>query len=148
MATHSTVIPAMRYRDAPAAIRWLCDILGFERQLVVNGPDDTIAHAQLRLGSGMIMLGSATNAVDSEYGRLITQPEAAGGKETQSPYVIVPDADVVYAKAKDAGWKILIDIKDEDHGGRSFTCADPEGHILNVGTYDPWTPPDATAKPG
>lgn len=30
----SSVIPAMRYRDAPAAIEWLCRVFGFERHLV------------------------------------------------------------------------------------------------------------------
>ena len=51
-------IPGLHYRDAPAAIEWLCNVLGFERQLVVPGEDGTIAHAQLTLGNGMIMLGS------------------------------------------------------------------------------------------
>ncbi len=125
----------MLYRDAPAALEWLCEVLGFEEQLVVPGPDDTIAHAQLRLGGGMVMVGSA---VDSEYGRLMKQPEAVGGAETQAPYVVVPDADAVYAKAKGAGWRILIDIKDEDYGGRGYSCRDPEGHLWNFGTYDPW----------
>lgn len=137
-AMSSSIIPTMRYHNANEAIDWLCDVLGFQRQLVVPGPDATIAHAQLRLGTGMIMLGSDTNSADSDYGRLIKQPRSIGGVETQSPYVVVPNADAVYAKATAAGWKILIDIKDEDYGGRGFTCADPEGHIWNVGTYDPW----------
>ena len=53
-------------------------------------------------------------------------------------YVIVTDADAVYERAKAAGAEILIDIKTEDYGGRGFTCRDPEGHIWNFGTYDPW----------
>ena len=53
-----TVIPTMRYRDAPAAIEWLCKAFGFEKHLVVPGPGGTIAHAQLTCGNGMIMLGS------------------------------------------------------------------------------------------
>ncbi len=57
-AGKSPVIPTMRYRDAPAAIDWLCRVLGFARHLVVPGEDGTIAHAQLVLGCGMIMLGS------------------------------------------------------------------------------------------
>ena len=35
----SSIIPAMRYRDAAAAIDWLCRAFGFERHLVVPGPD-------------------------------------------------------------------------------------------------------------
>ncbi len=39
--TATTVIPSLRYRDAPAAIDWLCDVSGFERHLVVPNPDGT-----------------------------------------------------------------------------------------------------------
>ena len=131
----STIIPALRYRDAPAAIEWLCQVFGFRKHLVIPNEDGTIAHAQLTLGSGMIMLGSA---VDTEFGRLIKQPHDLAGTETQSPYVIVPDADVVYQRVKAQGGRIVLDIKDEDHGGRGFSCVDPEGHLWNVGTYNPW----------
>ena len=134
--TRATVIPCLRYRDAPAAIKWLCSTFGFEEQLVVPNPDGTIAHAQLRFGNGMIMLGSV---VDSEYGRLIKQPDEIGGAETQSVYVIVSDADAVYRRAKAAGTEIVLDIKDEDYGGRGFTCRDLEGRLWTFGTYDPWS---------
>ncbi len=133
--TKSTVIPAMRYRDAPAAIAWLCEHLGFEKQLVVPNEDGTIAHAQLSFGNGMVMLGSV---VTTEFGRFMKQPDEIGGAETQSCYLVVNEADAVYNKAKAAGAEILIDIKTEDYGGRGFTCRDPEGHMWSIGTYDPW----------
>ncbi len=133
--TKATVIPCLRYRDAPAAIEWLCRVFGFEKQLVVPNQDGTIAHAQLSFGNGMIMLGSV---LDTEFGRLMKQPDEIGGAETQSAYVIVSDADTVYARAKAAKAEIVMDIKDEDYGGRGFSCRDPEGHLWNFGTYDPW----------
>jgi uncharacterized glyoxalase superfamily protein PhnB len=135
----STTVSCLRYRDAPAAIDWLCSVLGFERHLVVPGDNNTIAHAQLKLGDGMVMLGSA---VDSPYGRLMRQPQDAGGC-TQSVYLVVADADAVYARAQAAGARIAIDIKGEDYGGRGFSCHDPEGHLWNVGSYDPWAPAPA-----
>ena len=99
--------------------------------------DGTIAHAQLSFGNGMVMLGSVSKA-DNEFGRLIKQPDEIGGMETQRPYLIVSDADAVYQRAKAAGARIEIEIKDEDYGGRGFICRDLEGHLWNVGTYDPW----------
>ncbi|HVS89572.1 MAG TPA: VOC family protein [Candidatus Acidoferrum sp.] len=131
----ATIIPGMRYRNAPAAIEWLCKAFGFEKQLVVPGENGMIAHAQLTFGNGMIMLGSGH---DNEYGRLIKQPDEIGGAETRSAYVIVPDADAHYARAKAAGAEIVIDIKDESYGGRGYTCRDLEGHLWNFGTYNPW----------
>ncbi len=133
--TRATVIPALRYHDAPKAIDWLCAAFGFEKHLVVPGPNNTIAHAQLSFGNGMVMLGSAH---DTEYGKLVTHPSETGGLETQTAYVIVADVDAHYAKAKTAGAKIVIDIKDEDYGGRDYTCRDLEGHVWTFGNYDPW----------
>jgi len=133
-AKGSVIIPAMRYRNAPAAIDWLCRAFGFEQHLVVPGPDGSIAHAQLTFGNGMIMLGSAR---DDEFGRLMAVPPRRG-PVTQSPYVIVADADAHYARAKAAGAEIVMDITDEDYGGRGYSARDPEGHLWNFGTYDPW----------
>lgn len=133
--TRATVIPALRYRDATAAIEWLCRAFGFEQHLVVPGKDGAIAHAELSFGNGMIMVGSVG---DSEFGKLMAQPEDIGGSETQCSYLIVSDADAVYARAKAAGARMVLDIKDEDYGGRGFSCRDIEGHIWNFGTYDPW----------
>lgn len=133
--TKATVIPTLRYRNAPAAIEWLCNTFGFEKHLVVPGDVGTIAHAELSFGNGMVMLGSVT---DSEFGRLIKQPDEIGGAETQSAYVIVTDADVIYKRARAAGAEVVMEIKDEDYGGRGFSCRDLEGHLWNFGTYDPW----------
>ncbi|MCI0662571.1 MAG: VOC family protein [Acidobacteria bacterium] len=133
--TRVTIIPCLRYRNAPAAIEWLCQTFGFEKQLVAPNEDGTIAHAQLSFGNGMIMLGSV---LANEFGRLIKQPDEIGGAETQSAYLIVSDADLIYQRAKYAGAEIILEIKDEDYGGRGFTCRDHEGHLWNIGTYDPW----------
>lgn len=134
--TTATVMPCMRYRDAPAAIDWLCTTLGFERNLVVPNDDGTIAHAQLSYGNGMVMLGSI---FDTEYGRLMKQPAEIGLSVTQSIYLVVNDADAVHARALRAGAQILMELRDEDYGGRGFTLRDPEGHVWSIGTYDPWT---------
>ena len=134
--TLSTVIPALRYEDAPTAVEWLCEAFGFEKHLVVPGREGEILHAQLTFGNGMIMLGSASN--EGEFGKHVKPPRTTGGVGTQSPYVIVADADAHYRRAVAAGARIVIDIKDEDYGGRGYSCLDPEGHMWNFGTYDPW----------
>ena len=57
---------------------------------------------------------------------------------TQSPYLVVADADSIHQSVAAAGAEIVIEIKDEDYGGRGFCCRDLEGHLWNVDTYDPW----------
>lgn len=130
--SRSTVIPGMHYRNAPDAIEWLCRVFGFEKHAVYAGPDNTIMHAELTLGSGMIMLGSANDKAPDRHMQL---PAEAGGVS-----LIVNDADEICARAKAAGAKIVEDIEDKPYGGRGFSCLDPEGHLWQVGTYDPWAP--------
>jgi uncharacterized glyoxalase superfamily protein PhnB len=129
-------MPALRYRNAPAAIDWLCKVFGFERHAVHEGPDGTIAHAELALGGGMIMLGSARN---DEYGRNFKSPGELGGVETRSTYIVLADVDEAYARAQAAGGVVVRPLKDTGYGSREFTVKDPEGHSWSVGTYDPWT---------
>jgi uncharacterized glyoxalase superfamily protein PhnB len=133
--SHSTIMPALRYRNAPAAIDWLCQVLGFEKKAVYPGPNGTIGHAELTLGGGMIMLGSQK---DDAYGRLFKSPGEVGDVETRSAYVVVPDADAVYARAQAAGATIMRPIENMEYGSREFSVRDPEGHSWSVGTYDPW----------
>ena len=135
MANPARIIPTLRYQDAPAAIEWLCRAFGFERHFVVPGENGTIAHAQLTFGNGMIMVGSAR---DDEFGRLQKTPAQVGGVGTQSPYVIVADVDAHHARAVAAGAQVTMVPRDEDHGGRFYSCRDPEGHLWNFGSYDPW----------
>jgi uncharacterized glyoxalase superfamily protein PhnB len=132
-----SVIPSLRYRNAPAAIDWLCQTFGFKKHLIVGDENGVIHHAELTLGNGMIMVGSA---VDSDFGQLMGQPDEFGGRETQCSYLIVPDADAVYAQAQAMGARIVREIRTEDYGGRGFGCYDLEGHLWYIGTYDPWKP--------
>ena len=90
--TRATIIPTMRYYDAAAAIEWLCEAFGLERHLIVPGEDGSIVHAQLTFANSMIMLGSVR---EDEFGQLQKTPRQVGGVGTQSPYVIVSDADDV-----------------------------------------------------
>lgn len=125
------IIPAMRYRDAPAAIEWLAKAFGFEKHLVVPGPNGTIAHAELRLGNGLIMLGSAR---DDDFR---WEPPRKGEVVTQSVYVVVVDPDAHHERAKAAGAEIVRGLQDMDYGSREYSARDPEGHLWHFGTYRP-----------
>jgi uncharacterized glyoxalase superfamily protein PhnB len=132
--TTTNIIAALQYEDAPAAIDFLCRAFGFERKAVYQGEGGTIAHAELTLGNGMVMLGSVN---DTEYGRLLLRPDDVGGV-TMSIYVIVSDPDAHFAQARAAGAEIIREPVTQDYGGRDYTCRDPEGHVWSFGSYDPW----------
>jgi uncharacterized glyoxalase superfamily protein PhnB len=65
------IIPGLRYRNGQAAIDWLCKAFGFEARMVVPGEGGRIAHAELVLENGMIMVGDS----ETEYGRFVRAPE-------------------------------------------------------------------------
>ncbi len=135
MSQNATIFPTLRYHDARAAIEFLCKAFGFEQYALYEGEDGTIAHAQLKFGNGMVMVGSVR---DDEFAKLQTTPKRSGSLPTQSPYIVVEDADAHHDRAVKAGAKVVYALRTEDYGGRGYSCLDPEGHLWNFGTYDPW----------
>lgn len=128
------IFPGMRYRDAHKAIEWLGKAFGFEPNLIVPDGEGGVAHAQLKLGAGMIMLGSYR-----EDAHKLLVPMETGGC-TQAVYVQVKDVDALLARAKATGAEITFGPVNTDYGSRDFGARDPEGHIWNFGTYSPYDP--------
>ena len=131
----TTIIPTLKYNDAVAAIEWLCLAFGFQKHLILPDETGVILHAQLTFGSGMIMLGSVR---DSPFDRLQKTPEAVGGLGTQSAYIIVDDVNAHYRQALSAKAEIVMPPEDQNYGGLMYACRDPEGHLWNFGSYNPW----------
>ena len=123
-----TLFPSLRYRDAPAAIEWLVRVLRFEIHAVIDGPDNTIAHAELRLGNGMIMLGS-----DVPREGVPSQPPGRAWN-----YIVLTDVDTQYEHAKREGAEVAMELMNTDYGSRDFAVRDPEGNLWNFGTYNPF----------
>ena len=128
-----SIIPGMRYRDANAAIDWLCDVLGFARRLVVPDGSGGVAHAELTLGSGMIMLGSHRDDADDR----VVAP-TPNGSLTQNAYIVVDDIEAAYKRVKAAGANIVYELEEQSYGGSLFSVRDPEGQLWHLGSYDPW----------
>ena len=123
-----SIFPALRYRNARAAIDWLSKAFGFEATLVVDNPGDSVAHAELKLGDDWVMLGSESDGTDERL------PHKAGGS---SVYVVVPDPDAHHERARSAGAEIVFEPYDTDYGSREYTARDPEGNFWSFGTYRP-----------
>ena len=133
-----TIFPCLSYRDAPGAIEWLGRAFGFEQVCAYPNPDGTIAHAELKLGNGMIMLGSPKG--DGPSRDRAGAPDLSGGPDDwhQSIYVVLDEVDGHYARAKAAGAPIVRELTDTDYGSRDYAARDPEGYLWNFGTYQPF----------
>lgn len=127
------IFPFLRYQDAPAAFEWLATAFGFEKQMIVPGPKGTIAHAQLKYGGGIVMIGTAQ---DDEMG--LKSPVEAGGA-TQGIYVHVDDVEAHHDRALAAGAEIVVALENTPYGSREYVVRDPEGHLWSFGSYAPET---------
>jgi uncharacterized glyoxalase superfamily protein PhnB len=131
------IYPALRYRDAPAAIEWLERALGCETVARHDNPDGTVAHAELCLGDGMIMLGSGAEGLQD--------PPDEARSARMTIYVALAEVDALHARAKAAGADVS-DLIEQDYGSRDFSARDPEGNHWSFGTYVP-DPQAAAASP-
>lgn len=131
------IFATFRFRDASRMIDWLAAALGFTVRARYDNEDGTVGHAELALGSSIIMVGQDR---EDAYGAIVGEAGNGGGN---SIYIAVDDVDAAFARATDAGARIDQGLTDRDYGSREFICRDPEGNVWCLGTY--W--PKAHEKP-
>ncbi len=127
-----TIFPLLRYQDARAAIRSLCEQFGFVELFSVPDTGPFVRHAQLKLDTNIVMVGS----VRPEDG--ITSPKIAG-TVTQALSVYVADLDAHFERARSAGARITSSPADTSFGAREYHVLDLEGHPWTFSTYRPTT---------
>lgn len=120
-----TIYPIFRYPDARAAIDWLCTAFGFTVHARHDAPDGSVAHAELSLDTGMIMVGE------------LPHPRPRPGDEDWTVYVAVDDVDAHCAQARSAGAEIVREPFDTDYGSRDYAARDLAGNVWSFGTYRP-----------
>lgn len=123
-----TFYPYLLYQDADAAMSWLERTLDFERREAHRDDDGNIQHGEMRLGSTIVMLGTAGS------GREPFRNLPAAGNLV---YCAVDDVDSLYEHAREAGGDIALELTDTDYGSRDFTVRDPQGNLWAFGTYRP-----------
>jgi len=117
--------PAVYYRDPKAALAWLERAFGFEISMAIDGPPDepAMGHYEMSFaGAGRIMIGA-------EWADWTRSPANAGGANTQSVEVRLPDGiDAHCTRAQAAGAIIAEEPADQFYGDRKYRALDPEGH--------------------
>jgi uncharacterized glyoxalase superfamily protein PhnB len=131
---HPTVFPTLSYDDADAALEFLTNAFGAEEHAVYRDESGTIHHAEVRLGNGIVMFGTARGDVTASRG-------AGGGI-----YVVVTNSDAHCAQARSGGAEIVRDLHDEPYGSREYSARDLEGNMWHFGTYQPFAYDSASAQ--
>jgi uncharacterized glyoxalase superfamily protein PhnB/predicted enzyme related to lactoylglutathione lyase len=121
-APNGTIVPSLIYNDIAKAVEWLCDVFGFTERLLVTGPDGKVAHAQVAMGLGGILLGAARS--DGRWDFRPPRPNEV----SQSLSVHVPDIDRHYEQTKQRGARILLPLRTHVYGERQYTAEDLEGY--------------------
>jgi uncharacterized glyoxalase superfamily protein PhnB len=125
------IFPALRYRDADAALEWLGRAFGARERAVHRDADGVVRHAELLLGTGVVMLGQ-------NNGSFLGGEEPDPRRSTVSLYLVVPDPDEHHARASAAGAEIVRALEDTEYGSREYSARDLEGNRWSFGTYDPY----------
>lgn len=120
------------YRDAPSAIRFLVDILGFEQVAVYTGAtENIIAHAELHWpGGGTVTLHSTES--DSIID-LADRATREGGYPAFSVHIDTENPEDIFDRVIKAGTTVIREMKVSPLG-RGFIVSDPEGLYWSVGT--------------
>src|SRR6185503_17382898 len=124
---------AVYYQHPSKMIDWLCKAYGFAVRLKIEGEDGNIIHSELTFGDDGLISVAGSKRNDKSDRAFCASPAELGGKNTQSMGVIVDDVEAHFARARDAGAKIISEPKTTDYGedywtDRTYETEDPEGH--------------------
>lgn len=121
------LISAICYRDPRAALDFLERAFGFELVMLIEDDQGQVVHSEMRYGNAALMVGQ-------EWSDDHKSPASIGGKNTQTVHVqITSDVDAHCARARAAGFEIIMEPADQFYGDRTYRCRDPEGHIWTIG---------------
>ncbi len=118
---YQRVIPYLLYKDAPAAIEFLCKAFGFEEKFKMAMPDGKIGHAEVSYKDNVVMLATTME----EMGHA-SQQDLPGHSCALAVYVDGVDAHFEHAKS--AGAQIVAEPEDQFYGDRTYRARDTEGH--------------------
>ncbi len=117
---HHTIVPGFAVPHAGKVLEFLERAFGGKVVERYDAPDGTVAHAEVRLGDSIVMLGDASDH----------NPACPAGL---SFYVDNGEAvDRTYQRALEAGAKSLMEPKNQFYGYRSATVRDVGGNRWTI----------------
>jgi uncharacterized glyoxalase superfamily protein PhnB len=119
LETYRTVTPYLVVTDADAELKFLVAAFGATEQLCQRNEQNSVMHAEIRIGDSLIMLG---------------QGGAQFKASSASLYLWVPNVDEVYENALAAGGTSQSAPEDKPYGHRNAGVVDPSGIIWWIGS--------------
>jgi PhnB protein len=122
-----TLTPHIVVTDGAAALEFYKKAFGAEERFRLTTPGGTsVMHAQMKVGDSVLMIGG-------EFPPNVLSPKSRGGTSTYL-HCYLADADAAFARAVNAGCKIIMPISDTFWGDRYGVVEDPFGHQWSLAT--------------
>ncbi|GAB3286279.1 VOC family protein [Parahaliea aestuarii] len=125
---YHSVTPYLSVRNATEAIDFYCRALDAEELFRLEMDDGRIGHAELRIGSSIIMLADEF----PEMGNV--GPETLNGSAV-GLMIYLENVDSGFSTAVAAGGTELRPVTNQFYGDRSGTFRDPFGHVWTLATH-------------
>lgn len=124
---YHAITPYLVVADAPRLIGFLQAAFDGRETERLNAPNGRIAHAEMRIGDSVVMLGEARDGHKARPCML---------------YLYVNDVDAIWRRAVDAGAEAGQPPQDQFYGDRSGSVTDPCGNEWWIATRIEDVPPE------
>jgi len=128
---YSTVTPYLTIDDPAPVIDFLKKAFGAQEIFAMRDDKGNIGHAEVKVGTSIVMLGRAHDQWKSRPGRAHDQWKSRPGNF----YVYVDDCDAVYQKALDAGATSISKPENQFYGDRHGGVTDSQGNNWWIATH-------------
>lgn len=125
---YHAVTPYLVMKNASDAIEWYRKVFHAEAHLRLDGPGNSVAHAEIKVGDSIIMLADECPDMGF-YG-----PDHYEGSPSHL-MIYTEDVDKMFDAAVAAGAEALRPVNDQFYGDRSGAIKDPFGHQWTLATH-------------
>lgn len=117
---YHSITPYLVVAGAARIIDFAREAFGAQEIMRMPGPDNTIAHAEIRIGDSVVMLADAGGPIPARPANLM---------------LYVPNVDEVYRRALQAGGKSEREPADQFYGDRNAGVTDSAGNHWWIATH-------------
>jgi PhnB protein len=125
---YHSVTAYLSITGAAGAIEFYKRAFGAIETFRLVAPNGDIGHAEIRIGDSTVMLADPCD------GGPFRTPQALGGSSV-GLHLYCEDVDTLFARALDAGAKVVRPVQDQFYGDRTGTLEDPFGHVWFLATH-------------
>jgi uncharacterized glyoxalase superfamily protein PhnB len=140
-AGYHTVTPHLVCRGTADAMAFYAKAFGAKERLRMSGPDGMVAHAEMKIGDSIIMLGDEMPQMGA------SAPPTIGGSPVNI-FLYVKNVDAVFEQAVGAGAIVDMPPSNMFWGDRYCKVTDPFGHKWSMATHIEDVSPKEMAKRG